>query len=164
MPPAKKPRRGELGGFTITDVFDAIVPELPPNFIARVLARLEKRGGKEISSGARADRAASPREEPILIETRLGDDYTLAIDWRKGKVRVFRRVAFVSKLINGKRQDFGRWQGECVVCRAPYFVDLFASIKSKKSKRFAITTCPDHRKSNGEKSQIAPIIMSGDRD
>ena len=141
------------------------MPELPPNFIAQVCGAIgEARRERNIVRSARRSRGPAPREEPILIETRLGDDYTLAIDWRKGKVRVFRRVAFVSKLINGKRQDFGRWQGECVVCRAPYFVDLFASIKSKKSKRFAITTCPDHRKSNGEKSQIAPIIMSGDRD
>jgi hypothetical protein len=157
MAPGKKPLGGELGRFAIADVLNAIVDELSPDFIARVLARLERRSGNKMLSAARADREASPHEE-IELETRPGDDYTIAIKWRKGKVRTFRRCAFVLKLINGKRQDFGRWQGECVTCRQPFFVDLFASIKSEKSKRFAITTCPDHRKRNNIKSEIAPVV------
>ena len=162
MPPAKKPRHGELGDFTAADIAAAIAIE-SEDFIARVLLRLEARDGKK-PRPPRADRAASPREEPILIETRPGDDYKIAIPWGNGGIRVFRRIAFVAKLVSGKRQDFGRWEGECVSCKRPFFVETFKGIKSAKSRRFAITTCSDHRKNNGEKSRVAPIVVSGDYD
>lgn len=160
MAPGKKPLGGELGGFAIADFLNAIAEELdlPAEFAARVLARLEGRGGKSISSKARADRAASPREEPILIETQPGDDFTLAIKWGDGKIRVFRRVSFLVKLIKGKRRKFGNWQGACVKCGAPFLVETFAGIKTAKSLRFSVTTCPDHRKRNGEKPLIAPVL------
>ncbi len=160
MSPGKKTRRGELGGFTSADIAAAIAIE-SEDFLARVLLRLEARDGNK-SRPPLADRAASPREEPILIQTRPGDDYKIAIPWGNGEIRVFRRIAFVTKLVAGKREDFGRWEGECVSCKRPFFVETFKGIKSAKSRRFAITTCPDHRKNNGDKSKIAPIVVSGD--
>jgi len=158
MPSGKKPRRGELGGFTSADIAAAIAIE-SEDFLARVLLRLEARNGKK-SRPLRADRAASPREEPILIETRPGDDFKIGIPWRNGGIRVFRRIAFFSMMVGGKCQRFGRWEGQCVQCGAPFFLETYAGIKTPKSMRFRVTTCPEHRKRNGDKSGVAPIVAS----
>jgi hypothetical protein len=67
---------GGLGGLTIADVAAAIAVE-NADFLARVLRRLEARGGGD---------ATPPSETQASLEARPGDNFMIEIPWRKGGI------------------------------------------------------------------------------
>ena len=140
----------KLAGLTVADVSAAIAIE-GAGFLERVLRRLELRGECE---------ASAQKEKKIPPEVRPGDDLRVEISRRGRGNQIFRRVAFVSKAIGGKRHEFGRWEAPCLQCGRPFFVETFAGVASPKSKAFQTTTCEDHRKAKGGKYRIAPIVVS----
>jgi hypothetical protein len=149
MSPEKQPLGGELGGIAIADILEAFARSA--EFLAGELRQLEARAGREISA---------QKEKTTLPDVRPGDDLRVEISRRGRGSQIFRRVAFVSKMIGGKRHEFGQWEAPCMQCGRPFFVETWAGVASPKSKAFQTTACKDHRRAKGGKYRIAPIVVS----
>ncbi len=149
MSPERKPPHGELGAVAIADILEAVARSA--EFLASELRQLEARGARQVSA---------QKEKTILPDVRPGDDLRVEIPRRGRGSQIFRRVAFVSKMIGGKRHEFGRWEAPCLQCGRPFFVETWGGVASPKSKTFQTTTCKDHRRAKGGKYRIAPIVVS----